>query len=771
MFEKLLEFRQVPIIIKIDNYLKMNYPLHRYIYLLIILSQLPANINAQKVSGYITDNKNNNIEGAFLYNTAQIHTHTDHNGYFSIDNLADQDTLIITYLGYETIKLPVFLRETTNPVHIKMLEAPFMMDQIQVVAQTKASSEVSKIDILTRPVASSQEILARVPGLFIAQHAGGGKAEQIFLRGFDLDHGTDISIQVDGMPVNMVSHAHGQGYADLHFIIPETIENIDFGKGPYNANQGNFATAGFANFKIKDDIKKSSIGLDIGEFNSKRLITLIDLSSNNNEKYNAYIGSEYLLSDGPFEFSQNFNRWNIMGKIVVNPNDANKYSLTVSNFISSWDASGQIPQRLVDNGTISRYGSVDPTEGGSTSRMNVQFNHRRFLSNHSFIKTNAYFSQYDFELFSNFTFFLNDPENSDQIKQREHRNILGVNTGYFNSLQLFDNEFELEWNIGMRSDNVNDSELSHTKNRVETLERIALGDINETNIFTFFSSTYTIGRTIINPIIRADYFDFGYHNKLSPSYESKNFNKYLVSPKINIYHNIASNLQLYAKAGYGFHSNDTRTIAGISSNEINDFVPKVFGSDLGIVWKPINKIWINTALWYLHSNQEFTYVGDEGVVEPNGASQRTGIDFSLRYQITKRFFLDTDINKSNPKSLENEKTSRIPLAPRLTSSGGLTYLGAKGLSVNMRYKFIDDRPANESGSIIAQGYKLIDLNTSYEWKSYILGISINNLFNSEWNEAQFATTSRLQYEENATEELHFTPGAPRNIKMMLRYIF
>ncbi len=749
----------------------MKNPLHFYIYNLIIICLFPMSTSAQKVSGYVINDKSNSIEGAIIYNTVQSHTHTNNKGYFTIANLTDLDTLTISYLGYETIKLPVSKQETTSSIQVKMVEAAFMMDQIQVVAQTKASSEVSKIDLLTRPVISSQEILTRVPGLFIAQHAGGGKAEQIFLRGFDLDHGTDISIQVDGMPVNMVSHAHGQGYADLHFIIPETIENIDFGKGPYTANQGNFATAGFANFKIKDDIKKSTVGLEIGAFNSKRLVTLIDLSSNNNDKYNAYVGSEYLISDGPFESSQNFNRLNIMGKIVLNPNDANKYSLTVSNFTSKWDASGQIPQRLVDNGSISRYGSVDPTEGGSTSRMNVQFNHRRFLNKHSAIKTNAYFSQYDFELFSNFTFYLNDTVNGDQIKQKEHRNIFGVNTGYFNSLQLFDNELELEWNIGMRTDIINDSELSHTKNRVENLERISLGDINESNLFTYFTSTYTIGNTIINPSIRLDYFDFGYHNKLSPSYDYKNFNKYLVSPKINIYHNISRSLQLYAKAGYGFHSNDTRTIAGISLNEINEFVPKVFGSDLGIVWKPINKVWINTALWYLHSNQEFTYVGDEGVVVPNGASQRTGVDLSLRYQITKHLFLDTDLNYANPKSLENESTSIIPLAPRLTSSGGLTFKGRKGLSLSMRYKYIDDRPANENGSITAKGYTIIDLNSTYEWKNYSLGMSINNLLNKEWNEAQFATTSRLINESAPVEELHFTPGAPRNLKVMLRYKF
>lgn len=740
-----------------------------YVTLIILLTS--TIVFTQAISGEIVDAKNNPIEGAIIYNKKELHTHSNLVGKFTLQVDNDSDTLTVHYLGYKTIKIPV--NELSDPAIIIMKESPFLMEQVQVSAKSDVYSDVAKIDIINRPVKSSQEILTRVPGIFIAQHAGGGKAEQIFLRGFDLDHGTDINISVDGMPVNMVSHAHGQGYADLHFVIPETIEKIDFGKGPYATNQGNFATAGFVNFNIKDELKKSVVGLEVGAFNTRRMLTLIDLTANKSKKVKAFVGSEYLLSDGPFVSPQGFHRWNNIGKIVLNPNDQNKIALTLTAFSSEWDASGQIPQRLVDNGTISRFGSVDDTEGGKTSRFNAQIAHTKFLSNDAFVKTSAYFTKYNFELYSNFTFFLEDEVNGDQIRQKEDRNIYGLNSSYFKSLDIDLFDLNIEYNVGLRVDDISNNELSHTANRIETLERYALGDIMETNMFTYLDAEVVKGKFLLNTGLRLDYFNFEYLNKLDPKYSKSSYQKTLASPKASLYYNHSKSLQLYLKSGVGFHSNDTRAIAGFSNNSISDIVPKAFGSDLGFVWKPFKKVWLNAAAWILRSNQEFTYVGDAGIVEPNGRSERKGLDLSVRYQLASNLFFDTDINYSIPRALDVEigESDIIPLAPRLTSSGGVSYKSDHGFTVGARYRYIDDRPASSDGSVVAKGYFVADFNATYAFKNVTLGFIVDNVFNTAWNEAQFATTSRLLNESAPVEELHFTPGAPRNMRVRLQYGF
>jgi outer membrane cobalamin receptor len=278
----------------------------------------------------------------------------------------------------------------------------------------------------TTPVKSSQEIVRKVPELFIGQNAISGKAEQIFLRAFDIDHGSDIAISVYGIPLNMVSHAHGQGYADLHFVIPEKVEKIDFGKGTYYASKGDFATTGYVTFQTKEKLDKSSISIETGQFNTLRTLGMFNLLGNQ-KKQSAYIATEYILTDGPFDSRQNFNRINLLGKYSAVLDDNSKFSVSASRFSSTWDASGQIPQRLVDNGTISRFGSVDDTEGGTTSRTNINASLSKPIDENTFLKANAFYSKYDFELYSNFMFFLEDPINGDQSKQKENRSIYGMN--------------------------------------------------------------------------------------------------------------------------------------------------------------------------------------------------------------------------------------------------------------------------------------------------------------------------------------------------------
>lgn len=733
------------------------------ILVLIILFGMSSYGQIQK--GKVLDSDGNPVENAYLVNTnSESHAHTNEFGLFSLDKTVLGDIIKITALGYKKSNFTIVSSDDI----IILEDDIFRLNEIVIQPKLSAMNVISKIDLETTPVNSSQEILRKVPGLFIGQHAGGGKAEQIFLRGFDIDHGTDIAISVDGMPVNMVSHAHGQGYADLHFVIPETVEKIDFGKGTYYANKGDFATAGYVAFQTKDKIEKSSIGIEVGQFNTLRTVGLFNLLGNQKTQ-SAYIATEYILTDGPFDSPQNFNRINLLGKYSAILKDNSKFSILASRFSSKWDASGQIPQRLVDNGTISRFGAVDDTEGGNTSRTNFNASLSKPIDEHTFLKANVFYSNYQFELYSNFTFFLDDPINGDQIKQKENRDIYGMNAELNKKTKINETDVLLQFGAGFRADATTDTELSHTLNRRTVLENIKLGDIDESNLFSYVNSEFNFGKLMINPAIRLDYFKFNYQDKLMENYKTQSESKVKFSPKLNFIYSQNNNLQFFVKSGMGFHSNDARVVVQNSGKQI---LPTAIGTDIGTIWKPFPKLIVNSALWYLFLEQEFVYVGDAGIIEPSGKSKRMGAELGLRYQLNDWLYFDADANYTYARSIDEPKgQDYIPLAPDFTTTGGLSFQKLNGFSGGIRYRYLKNRPANEDNSIVAKGYFISDLNVNYQYKNINFGIAVENIFDTAWNETQFATESRLQNEPESVEEIHFTPGTPFFMKGKITYTF
>ena len=740
----------------------------RLLYLILFILMVNA-MYSQQIKGVVVNSYKQPLEGAYVYNlNSKSHAHTAESGVFNLDNNRVNDTLKIGLLGFKTKKIVVTDSNFNETLDIVLEEKSFQLDELVLTETLNTVSTISRMDLNTTPVNSSQEILRKVPGLIIGQHAGGGKAEQLFLRGFDIDHGTDISLNVDGMPVNMVSHAHGQGYSDLHFVIPETVNKIDFGKGAYYAHRGDFATAGYVDFSTKDYLKHNLVSVSAGQFNSVRTLGMFNLLDNSNNQ-NAYISTEYIATDGPFDSPQNFNRLNLFGKYVAYTPNNDKIALTVSHFTSRWDASGQIPQREVDNGNISRFGAIDDTEGGNTQRTNINVAFNKHLSDKSSLKTNAFYSHYGFELYSNFTFFLEDPINGDQIKQQEDRQILGFNTAITNEMYLGNTLVTTTSGLSLRHDIVNDIELSHTLNRKTTLEQIQLGDLNQTNMSAFTQAEFDFGKLKIAPALRLDYFKFLYNDQLIPNYSTQAETKTIMSPKLNFYYDAAKHWQLYLKSGLGFHSNDTRVIV---SQQGKDVLPRSYGLDLGNVWKPSPKLIVNSALWYMFLEQEFVYVGDAGIVEPSGKTERYGIDLGLRYQFNDWLYFDSDATLTHARSTEDpEGQNYIPLAPDFTLAGGLSVSNLDGFSGGIRYRYVDDRPANEDNSIVAQGYFVTDCNLNYTFKNITLGLTVENLFDTDWNETQFATESRLQNETQSVEEIHFTPGTPFYMKASISYTF
>ena len=719
----------------------------------------------------------NNIKGIYIINAASkvpvqdafvqsadlsFNATADDNGFVSLVKLPSMvNKILISCIGYESkhLELKTLTPGNSPIIYLETKVSSLKEVNISTSVNSGVFKTISDLDIHLRPINNSQEVLRMVPGLFIGQHAGGGKSEQIFLRGFDIDHGTDINITVDGMPVNIVSHAHGQGYADLHFVIPELIEKVNFNKGPYFADKGNFTTAGFVEFKTKDYLENNFLKAEGGQFSTFRGITGINLIKPKGDRRSRslYFAGEGSFTRGYFESTQDFSRLNGILKYHGSINNSSTLSATLTGFTSKWNASGQIPDRAVESGMAGFYGAIDNTEGGKTSRHNANVEFLSNLNNGGTFRNQIYYSKYRFELYSNFTFFKKDTLNGDQIKQKESRNIAGYNGSY--QKEFFLSKIKTETNVGVqvRYDDVNDIELTRTKSRVINTNKIMRGDLNELNAGVYWAQRFSILKSLdITGGLRADYFSNRYNDKLS--FRALTSNSTIVSPKLNFNYRVNDKVQLYLYNGRGFHSNDTRVAVQQNGKKV---LPPAYGTDFGGIFKVGKKLVLQSALWYLWLDQEFIYVGDEGVVEPGRQTKRIGVDASMRYEIIKNLFADLDVSIANPRAFRVSKAeSYLPLAPRFSSVGGLTYRKQYGLNGSLRYRLMGDRPADEDNSTIAKGYFVTDAAINYTKKRWETGVAIQNLFDVKWKETQFDTESRLQNEPAPVSGIHFTPGTP-----------
>jgi hypothetical protein len=718
------------------------------------------------ISGYVRDKVTQApLSGASI--TAEgtrAATTTDDRGFFRMSLAPGTYTLKISFIGYETYSETIE-GGGNNSTSLTVLLTPgtLQLDNVEISGLADQHGNViSQIDIKLRPVNTSQDVLRMIPGLFIAQHAGGGKAEQIFLRGFDIDHGTDISLEVDGLPVNMVSHAHGQGYSDLHFLIPEIIQYVDFNKGPYYADKGDFTTAGYVSFNTRPILESNIIKIEGGKFGTARTMLGLNLlnSKAKNGRQQAYVASEFFRSDGYFESNQDFKRFNITGKYRFDWDNGNRLVAALSGFSSSWDASGQVPVRAVNAGSISRFGSIDNTEGGETSRQQAYVDFSMPAGNGR-MENKVYLIRYDFSLFSNFTFFLNNPDNGDQIHQQESRVIYGYRTRFIKTDTFGAQSLLTEIGGGVRLDDVDDIRLSNTVKRSTFVSDLARGDVREMNANLYVSEILTLGEKLsIEAAVRLDHFTFRYDDRLLNS--SATQSKTIVSPKVNIEYDAKPNTTIFLRSGFGFHSNDSRVVVAQNGKET---LPRARGLDLGITTKIFPRMILNVAGWVLDLDQEFVYVGDEGVVEPGGRTRRIGTDLSLRYQVKDWLYVDGDLNLTHARSKDDpEKENYLPLAPLQSLLGGITVQFKDGLSGSIRYRYLGDRPANEHNSTVAKGYGLFDAVINYRINRLEFALSAENLLNEEWNEAQFDTESKLQNETAPVSEIHFTPGTPFFVK-------
>jgi outer membrane receptor protein involved in Fe transport len=672
-----------------------------------------------------------------------------------------------------------------------------------------SSKEIRAIDMQLKPFRTSQDMLLMVPGLFIAQHQGGGKAEQIFLRGFDCDHGTDVSVNVDGMPVNMVTHAHGQGYADLHFLISETVDEMEVNKGPYLANIGDFYTAGAVNFTTKDVLENNLIKVEAGQFNTQKYTVMLQ-PENGGIEQNGYIAMQYHHSDGAFISPEKFERMNIFGKYFFQLTPNSKLTLSAGGFSTGWNASGQIPDRAVKQGIISRFGAIDDMEGGVTNRKNIIVNYKFLSSSGNEFEVNSFLTQYNFKLFSNFTYFLIDTVNGDMIEQNEHRTMQGLNVNYKFTTSWFGLRQINKVGGGYRGDLV-DIQLWHSPNR-NRMNIFTSDVIDEQNLNFWYQQEFVISPKVrIVWGIRHDFFTFSKDDKVGSALDSINNGlphasgiayQSVLSPKINFIISPMKNLDIYLNFGQGFHSNDARDAVigakvaelsntwkneGLSSDAIDSrltkynfnpemrnigTLPKATAGEVGIKSKLFDKLHLSLSGWYLYLQKEFVYSGDGGVTELSNPTQRLGIDVEARLSILSWLWADVDISAAKATIMNQpDGQNYVPLAPTLTATGGLSIIHDQGFSGSLRFRHLSNRPANEDNSIVALGHTIFNASLDYNYRKVTFSVNAENLLNSDWNEAQFATETRLKGEPNGITELCYTPGNPRNFQFGISYKF
>jgi hypothetical protein len=707
-------------------------------------------------------------------------TVTDKFGNFRLSTA--QDTCIIAISSVGFISQQIQIRGFEKPLIVELEHGNVDLKDVMISAYANNNSfhTISGIDLYLKPVNTSQDLMRLVPGLFIAQHMGGGKAEQIFFRGFDCDHGTDINVSVDGLPVNMVSHAHGQGYADLHFLIPETVESYDFGKGPYYTVYGDFCTAGYLSLQTKDVVDKNTFSLEGGMQNHARALAILNLLSDKARRKgeSLYIAGDYNYLDGPFQFAEHYNRFNLFGKYTNNLNANNKFSVSASTFGTTWRASGEIPERAVANGTIAvddnsnpyivaspsklidRFGTIDSAQGGDTRRTNIIAKLTTALPNNLTLENELYYTRYYFQLHVNSTFFAEDSVNGDEKLQQESRDMFGYN-GKISKLNYIGNAMlTSSAGLGTRIDRTYGTQFANVTEKYQFISSINYGNISEDNINAYIDETLATGKWLFNGGSRIDYLSFNYQNSTRTNI--------IASPKLNVQYTANTNIQFYLKSGKGFHSNDARAVIGNNGLET---LPAACGADFGLNWKPIAHLYINAALWYLYLQQEFVYT-DDGSIGIGGKTRREGIDLSARYQFTNWLFANLNVNLANPRLVDSaEGNNYLPLAPTFTSTSGLDLKFKNGINGGISYRYMHKRAGNKNYELTADGYFVSDLTLNYTRKKYEMGLTIENLFNTKWNEFEAEEVTQLKGEPAPIDQMSFTPGTPFFAKLRLAVFF
>jgi hypothetical protein len=625
-------------------------------------------------------------------------------------------------------------------------------------ATSAGEGQVNFAEFQDRPLLRPGEVVEVVPGLAVTQHSGTGKANQYFLRGFNLDHGTDFSVSFEGVPLNLPSHAHGQGYLDLNAITPEFIEVIAFRKGPYFADAGDFSSAGTAALESFTSSPASFAEFTGGKDNSYRVLGMAQVGAS------SYFGGEVSFSDGPWVNPENLEKFNVLGRLALGGN----WALTALAYSSTWDSTDQIPLRAVDEGLIPGLGTIDPSDGGETSRYIVALRNRDMNGWDAV----AYVQRYELNLWSNFTYFLDDPVNGDQFEQADERWIFGSSVAKTWETPL------AGWTITIgahvRGDEIDSVGLYNT------VARERMNTVREDKVSEWAGALWAQGERVFGPVravagLRADAIsvDVSSNNALNSGEASD----VLISPKLALAWRVSEGFEVYTDFGRGFHSNDARGATTTVSPQTGlpaapvDLLSPSTGAELGLRWNAGRFSTTATAFW-LHLDSELIYVGDAGETEISSASERFGGELLITWRPIDRIDIDASAAATHARLIHASGGDRIPNALEYVLTGGISARITDELIATLTFRLLGPAPLTEDGLVKSDSAFTTNLLLRYQWGRLTLTGQIINLLNNSDNDIQYFYTSRLAGEPaEGIDDYHVHPMEPRSWRLGVRLSF
>lgn len=662
-------------------------------------------------------------------------------------------------------------------------EKPVELDEIVIegkaesligIATSASKGQTSAKELLARPFSRRGEMLESIPGFIATQHSGDGKANQYFLRGTNLDHGTDFLIYVDGMPVNLRNHAHGQGYADTNFIIPELVGELEYWKGNYFAQHGDLSSTGAARFKLVDSLPQGILSTTWGEYEYSRTLIADTIQAGAGQ---LTVAVEHQYYNGPWDLNSDATRWN--GFLKWHWEDAtDKINITAMGYKGDWMSTDQVPQRALASGLIGRYGNLDSTDGGNTQRYSLAFDWTH-TDGRTITRTSAYAGYYDLDLFSNFTYFKDSIARGDtlgdQFEQKDRRWFLGgelARDWHFDALGA---EQRFTIGIQLRTDIIDGLGLYNTSKR-QRWNTVRQDDITQSTYGLFAEAELKPTSWLrIVPGLRGDLFQFNVQQSNIPE-NAGSLSKGIVSPKLSMVFGPWKKTEFYLNGGMGFHSNDTRGVnivtdpsTGGAANRVDPLV-RTFGAEFGIRNESIPKLVNTLSFWMMRSDSELIYAGDSGSTQPGPASMRKGIELASywRPEDWATFDLEATLTDSYLRT-DSPRNQNIPNSIPYTLNAGITLGGAQGFFGSLRGRYFGPRPLSET--VEARESFQVNARVGYRRKNWELAVDCLNLINRSDNDIAYLYSSQLPGEAAPVSDVHLHPIEPRMFRVSLTWRF
>jgi TonB-dependent receptor-like protein/carboxypeptidase family protein len=641
------------------------------------------------------------------------------------------------------------------------------------LAEAGSVGVVTAQQIGQRPVYRSGEVFEAVPGVVVSQHSGEGKANQYYVRGFNIDHGTDLATWVAGAPINMPTHAHGQGYSDNNFLVPELVSGVQYQKGTYDATEGDFSAAGHINVNYLNVLDRPLAKVEGGGDRFGR--ALFAASTRVGRGHLLYAGEAY-HSDGPWQRPDGFRKLN--GILRFSQGDQqNGFSLTAMGYHGRWRSTDQVPRRAVDDGRLDRFGLVDDTDRGETHRFTLAGEWRR-SSGAGLTVVKGYAIGYGLDLFSNFTYFLDDPERGDQFEQKDDRHVFGASVSQRFLSRWFGRDTESVAGFQGRLDRIPQVGLYHTQatRRLETIREDRV--LQSSGAFYFQSSTQWTPRLRTVAGVRGDLYHFDVESGLAANSGTRTAS--LASPKLSVIAGPFRDTEVYANAGFGFHSNDARgavqTVDPRTGQPVLpvDPIVRAKGAEIGLRTVAAGRFHATLAAWGLDIASELLFVGDAGTTEASRPSRRTGLEAAGAYALAPWLSAEADVAYSRARFRDDDPAGdRIPGAVEGVVSAGLTADGSGPLSASLRLRYFGPRPLVEDDRVRSRASTTLNARVAYRIaQRYRLSVDVFNLTNATASDIDYFYASRLPGEPlSGVEDFHTHPLEPFTVRAALSVAF